>query len=63
MGCFRTTGFRSFGTGQAEKKMCVTVGECAGGGGTLRKFIPDGLCFLSKVGADGVCWEEALGDV
>lgn len=29
--------------------------------GKLIKFIPDGLCFLSKVGADEICCEEALG--
>lgn len=42
--------------------MCVAVSVQVQGS-TSRKFVPDGLCFLSKVGADGICCEEALEDV
>lgn len=34
---------------------------CKWRGRQLRTFIPDGLCFFSKVGADEICREEALG--
>lgn len=47
--------FIPLGQERRRKKIGVMVDECAGrGGGQSIKFIPDGLCFLSEIEADGI---------